>query len=440
VDIKVENVTNLFGVAFVLNYDTTYINALSAQKGDFLGADVIWLDPVIDDIKGTVSIGITRKRPASGVDGSGVVAKVTFKSALETPDGTPIDFTITDIVANDPSGVPIPLTPQPLTVIIKSHTVTITSGPIAVPNTLPSSGGDVNLSVTAEDSFGHAINYSWTVSPNEGIFDDVTKRDPVWTAPANPTASDKSYTLTVTASCSIEPSIKDTGDVQVIVKGVVPSAIIKPVADSPQQAGAEFTVDIKVENVTNLFGVAFVLNYDTTYINALSAQKGDFLGADVIWLDPVIDDIKGTVSIGITRKRPASGVDGSGVVAKVTFKSALETPDGTPVDFIITDIAANNPSGVPIPLTPQPLTVIIKAPLYGDVTGDGRVTTLDAAVVLQASVGLITLTEEQEEMANVSGENGVTAYDASLIMRYVVGLLTKFPVEGSLAASARTRR
>jgi hypothetical protein len=215
---------------------------------------------------------------------------------------------------------------------------------------------------------------------------------------------------------------------------------IKPVADSPQQAGAEFTVDIKVENVTNLFGVAFVLNYDTTYINALSAQKGDFLGADVIWLDPVIDDIKGTVSIGITRKRPASGVDGSGVVAKVTFKSALETPDGTPVDFIITDIAANNPSGVPIPLTPQPLTVIIKAPLYGDVTGDGRVTTLDAAVVLQASVGLITLTEEQEERANVSGENGVTAYDASLIMRYVVGLLTKFPVEGSLAASARTRR
>jgi hypothetical protein len=65
---------------------------------------------------------------------------------------------------------------------------------------------------------------------------------------------------------------------------------------------------------------------------------------------------------------------------------------------------------------------------------------LDAIVVLQACVGLVTLTPEQEKQANVSGENGVTAYDAFLILRYVVGLIEKFPVEGDLAASARTGR
>ena len=79
-------------------------------------------------------------------------------------------------------------------------------------------------------------------------------------------------------------------------------------------------------------------------------------------------------------------------------------------------------------------------PNYGDVTGDDSITALDAAVVLQACVGLITLTPEQEERADVSGENGVTAYDAALIMQYVVGWLTKFPVAGGLAASARTGR
>jgi outer membrane protein assembly factor BamB/subtilisin family serine protease len=79
-------------------------------------------------------------------------------------------------------------------------------------------------------------------------------------------------------------------------------------------------------------------------------------------------------------------------------------------------------------------------PLYGDVTGDGSVTALDAAVVLQACVGLVTLTPEQEERADVSGENGVTAYDASLILRYVVGLIEKFPVEGDLATPANNRQ
>ena len=79
-------------------------------------------------------------------------------------------------------------------------------------------------------------------------------------------------------------------------------------------------------------------------------------------------------------------------------------------------------------------------PIYGDVTGDGCVTALDASVVLQACVGLVALTPEQEERANVSGENGVTAYDASLIMQYVVGLLAKFPVDGGLAAPAFAER
>jgi len=67
-------------------------------------------------------------------------------------------------------------------------------------------------------------------------------------------------------------------------------------------------------------------------------------------------------------------------------------------------------------------------PLYGDVTDDDKITAYDANVVLQACVGLITLTTEQEERAEVSGEGDVTPLDAAMILQYVVGLLTKFPV------------
>ena len=308
VDIRVENVERLFGVSFVLHYthNTDYIDVLSAMKGDFLGNDVIFLDPVINDSQGTISIGITRKRPAKGVNGSGVVARVIFKSESATPNGTSVDFTITDIVANEPSGAAIQLTPLPLKVTLQRFSS---------------------------------------------------------------------------------------------------SAIIKPVVDTLPRVNAAFTVDIRVENVENLFGVSFVLHYthNTDYINALSVVKGDFLGNDIIFLDPVINDSQGTVSVGITRKRPADGVDGSGVVATVIFKSKPATPDGTYVDFTITDIVVNNPSGAAIPLTSQPLNMIIASDecMRGDVNGDGM----------------------------------ITPYDAFLILRFVVGLIDKFPADASPSSS-----
>jgi PKD repeat protein len=72
--------------------------------------------------------------------------------------------------------------------------------------------------------------------------------------------------------------------------------------------------------------------------------------------------------------------------------------------------------------------------VYGDVSQDGKVSAYDAALVLQATVGLITLTPEQEELADVSGNETVSAYDASLILQRVVGLIQKFPRENGDAA------
>ncbi len=66
---------------------------------------------------------------------------------------------------------------------------------------------------------------------------------------------------------------------------------------------------------------------------------------------------------------------------------------------------------------------------YGDVSGDSIVSAYDAALVAQASVGLVTLTATQSQAAEVSGDAIVSAYDAALISQYAVGLLTKFPVE-----------
>jgi hypothetical protein len=66
---------------------------------------------------------------------------------------------------------------------------------------------------------------------------------------------------------------------------------------------------------------------------------------------------------------------------------------------------------------------------YGDVSGDGSIDAYDAALVAKHSVGLITLSPEQQQKAEVSGDGLIDAYDAALIAKRAVGLIDKFPVE-----------
>ena len=393
VEIKVENVQNLFGVSFELHYThTQHIDALSTQKGDFLGTDVVYFDN-IDDANGVVSIGITRKAPAAGVNGNGVVAKVRLTSAASTPNGTPVQFTVANVTANDPTGAPIVLTPQ---------------------------------------------------------------------------------SLTVTIQCGA-------------------GSVIKPVGPPQVNCGDEFEVEIQVENVQNLFGVSFELHYThTQHIDALSTQKGDFLGTDVVYFDN-IDDANGVVSIGITRKAPAAGVNGNGVVAKVRLTSAASTPNGTPVQFTVANVTANDPAGAPIVLTPQSLTVTIicehtvtitDGPTANPTTvAPGGVVDLSVTAVcsLGHAINYSWAVEPQEgtfdnpnqqnpkwtapqtpgtytftvtatcsvnpnvtdtgtvqvtvsdgvcpKVGDVSGDGTVSAYDAALILQFVVGIIDKFPVE-----------
>ena len=86
-----------------------------------------------------------------------------------------------------------------------THTLTITAGPTGIPNPV-ASGGAVQLDVTATDSLGHALTYTWSVltcltSPSDGSFNNVSSRTPIWTAPVN-TASFRRF-------CSIQVEVSD---------------------------------------------------------------------------------------------------------------------------------------------------------------------------------------------------------------------------------------
>ena len=66
---------------------------------------------------------------------------------------------------------------------------------------------------------------------------------------------------------------------------------------------------------------------------------------------------------------------------------------------------------------------------YGDVSLNDRVTGYDAALVLQHTVKIFTLNEEQQKIADVDCSGEITAWDASLILQYAVGKITEFPCQ-----------
>lgn len=66
---------------------------------------------------------------------------------------------------------------------------------------------------------------------------------------------------------------------------------------------------------------------------------------------------------------------------------------------------------------------------YGDVNGDGTITSEDALTILQASVEKIDLTEEQARRSDVDGDGKVTAVDALFVLQKAVDKIEKFPVQ-----------
>ena len=67
--------------------------------------------------------------------------------------------------------------------------------------------------------------------------------------------------------------------------------------------------------------------------------------------------------------------------------------------------------------------------IYGDLSGDKKVSTDDALMCLKAAVGIIKLNADQTKAADVNGDKKISTEDALLILRHAVGIIKKFPVE-----------
>ncbi len=72
--------------------------------------------------------------------------------------------------------------------------------------------------------------------------------------------------------------------------------------------------------------------------------------------------------------------------------------------------------------------------LIGDASLDGTISALDASLILQHAIGLITLPPAALPLADVSGNGEIVAFDASLVLQFVANLRTCFPAEAGCTA------
>ena len=153
--------------------------------------------------------------------------------------------------------------------------------------------------------------------------------------------------------------------------------------DPPQAsvyASNTVTVDIRIEDVTDLYGAEVHLSFDPARIEVVDAdparpgtqiQEGTFPdpGQGFVATNNT-DNSAGTIDYAMTLLSPAPAVSGSGVVASITFHGKAE---GTsPIAFV--SVLLSDPSANEIPATSEDgsITVIAAGNIAGKVFLQGR--------------------------------------------------------------------
>jgi hypothetical protein len=132
-------------------------------------------------------------------------------------------------------------------------------------------------------------------------------------------------------SATLTVTVGDSSKSRTVNLGSSPISIT--VADS----GANKQVTVQASNVTDLYQAAFRVTHSSAW-KPKTVAAGDFLGApaDVVFFE--LRNQNGFVPVAISRKGNATGVDGSGTLATITFEPVGGTSSARDVSAIPFDL------------------------------------------------------------------------------------------------------
>ena len=189
------------------------------------------------------------------------------------------------------------------------------------------------------------------------------------------------------------------------------SITVNPPVEVVAMIDAEFDVSISVDNVSNIFGTSFKLNFSNEYFKVASVTNETFFGSDVVLLSNT-DSSNGIVGVGISRKSGQGNVSGSGDLLKVTF-SIIKVPlADTTINFTFTDVTAIDNHGDAVVLTGvnnSMLLIVDDPPVVGNIP--------DQTIDEGGSFDLIILDDFVNDPDNVDNElTWVTSGNSELIL------------------------
>ena len=235
-----------------------------------------------------------------------------------------------------------------------------------------------------------------------------------------------------------------------------PAATTITVANTQGQAASSVAIPIAITDATSLSvtGISLGITYDAALLTPTGAAPAT-AGA----LIPAGWSIQQNIpTAGLLQVSLAGGFGeplvGSGVLVNVAFDIAVAATAGA--TSVVTLTQADLNEGQVTSGEFAGLFTVLNL-VYGDVTGNGAVTSFDASWVLEYvatnAVGdPVTLPVETSTpvwassplsnadaiaVADVDGDETVGAVDASLILQHDVELITEFPVEAPATAPSR---
>jgi len=113
---------------------------------------------------------------------------------------------------------------------------------------------------------------------------------------------------------------------------VDPSSII----DTSLVSGSNFTTNINVNDVTDLAGFEFYVNYTTTVLSAKEITLGSFFPSNSVILHEETNDTLGYVRYVVNVPTGSLGINGSGTLAIIDF--TVESTGETILDLSLTEL------------------------------------------------------------------------------------------------------
>ena len=336
-------VTDLFGVAFVLKFDDTFAEIAPPRSehvipGDFLGdsSEVVFFSP---DVPGdSINIGISRQGTGVDVSGFGTVARAKFLTRADTPDSTRIHFWIESVIASDADWNTVALAPRDLWVTILRDRLAVYPG-------------DTNNDGVVNQVDVLPLGLGWNLLGPRRVNAAMT-----WSAqtclswnPARATYADANGDGVVNESDLLPIGLNwgrthGANGQKFLAKTTGFQGTIRPIIQDTDRSENDLLVQIEVQGVKDLFGIAFDLTYQIDKVEIVSLQPGTCWTSDRLFYQQN-DKSTGKLALAISQKSGKPGLNDNHYIAQLKVRGKTANLIGQDLVFELNDIVANHSSG-----------------------------------------------------------------------------------------------